>query len=140
MPGNILRYRKRLSGPILDRIDLHVEVPPVEEEKLTGEFKSEPSDSIRKRIMIAGERQRKRLKNSAVKTNAEMKTSDIKNLCKLSDESMNFLKQAISRLSLSARSYFKVLKISQTIADLEGKEKIETAHVAEALQYRVKED
>lgn len=140
MPGNILRYRKRLSGPILDRIDLHVEVPPVEEDKLTGEVKNESSDSIRKRIMNAVEKQRKRLKNSLVKTNAEMKTSDIKNLCKLNAEAVDFLKQAISRLSLSARSYFKVLKISQTIADLDGKEKIEIAHVAEALQYRVKED
>ncbi len=140
LPGNILRYRKRLSGPILDRIDLHVEVPPVEEDKLTGEFLNESSSSIRKRIMSATERQRKRLKNSNVKTNAEMKTSDIKNLCKLENESVNLLKQAISKLSLSARSYFKVLKISQTIADLDAKEKIETAHVAEALQYRVKED
>jgi len=138
LPGQIIRYRKRLSGPILDRIDIHVDVPPVTEEKLTSKELSESSEKIRKRVIAAREIQKKRFKKS--KTNAEMTTKDIKDFCQLTTPAENLLKTAISRLSLSARSYFKIIKISQTIADLQNKEKIEVNFIAEALQYRVKEE
>lgn len=140
MPGAIIRYKKRLSGPLLDRIDLHVDVPPVEEEKLTNITKAEPSSEIRKRVMRARLQQRKRFSTSGLIANAEMKPSDIRLFCKLEEEATEFLKQAISKLSLSARSYFKIIKIAQTIADLTEEKSIRTSHIAEALQYRVKEE
>lgn len=138
--GQVIKYKKRISGPLMDRIDIHVDVPPVEEEKLTTGFTSEASAIIRQRVIKARGRQKKRLKTEAVKTNGEMTSSQVRKLCKLTDEANNLLKQAISRLSLSARSYFKIIKIAQTIADLSGKETIEAQFVAEALQYRVKEE
>lgn len=140
MPGTIIKYQKRLSGPLLDRIDLHIDVPPVEEEKLVGSFKAEASAEIRKKVMEARAIQTKRFKNTKVKTNGEMGTNEIKKFCFMTNEALSLSKQAISQLSLSARSYFKVIKISQTIADLEGDEKINESHIAEALQYRLKEE
>lgn len=140
LPGTILRYRKKLSGPLLDRIDLHVDVPPVEDDKLMNEDESEPSRRVRNRVIEARERQHKRFKNSSVKTNGEMKSREIKAFCHLSDGALDLLKQAISRLALSARSYMRIIKLGQTIADLEKQEIIESAHIAEALQYRAKED
>lgn len=140
LPGEILRYKKRISGPLLERIDLHVDVPPVEQEKLSSYQSGETSKEIRKKVVAARERQKKRFKDLKIKTNGEMRSAEIKKFCQLSDEALNLLKQAISRLSLSARSYFKTIKIAQTIADLEGKEKIEAGFLAEALQYRAKEE
>ncbi len=134
----ILKYQKRISGPILDRIDIHVDVPPVKEEKLTSIEKAESSSVIRTRVQKARERQNTRFKKSF--TNAEMTPADIRKFCTLTDQSNTLLKTAITRLSLSARSYFKIIKISQTIADLEGLSQIEGKHVAEALQYRPKEE
>ena len=139
LPGAILKYKKRLSGPFLDRIDLHVDVAPVEEEKLVANTSSESSIKIRQRVIEARERQRFRLKNTEIKTNGEMTPSDIKKLCRLASEAVDLLKQAISQLSLSARSYFKTIKIAQTIADLQGNEVIQSSHIAEALQFRVKD-
>jgi magnesium chelatase family protein len=138
--SQVARYKKRVSGPLLDRIDIHIDVPPVEEEKLTGELSLEKSKIIRERVEIARERQRKRFRNEEIKTNGEMSSSQVRKICQLSDEAHNLLKQAVSRLSISARSYFKVIKIAQTIADLSGKEEIEASFIAEALQYRVKEE
>jgi len=140
MPGTILRYKKRVSGPLLDRIDLHVDVPPISEEKLTSYQVGENSKSIKEKVIKARNKQRNRFKNSKTKTNGEMSSADVKKYCQLTNDAINLLKQAISRLSLSARSYFKTIKISQTIADLEGSEKITAQHVAEALQYREKEE
>lgn len=140
LPGSILKYKKRISGPLLDRIDLHVDVPPVEEEKLAGYQSGVKSDQIRKKVVVARERQRGRFKNTKTKTNGEMSTAEVKQHCRLTNEAINLLKQAISRLSISARSYFKTIKIAQTIADLDGKEKIDASFVAEALQYRAKEE
>lgn len=136
----IVKYKKRLSGPILDRIDIHIDVPPVEHDKLTSLEKSESSKKIRDRVMAARERQAKRFKGTKIKTNGEMSSAAVKKMCQLSDESTTLLKQAVSRLSLSARSYFKIIKIAQTIADLSGSDVIQPQFVAEALQYRVKED
>lgn len=139
-PSQIIKYKKRLSGPLLDRIDLHIDVPPVEEEKLTKHFSSETSATIKKRVKEAWERQKSRFKNELIFTNSEMSPAQIRKFCKLSEEANHLLKQAISRLSLSARSYFKVIKIAQTIADLNKKETIEASFIAEALQYRIKEE
>ena len=138
--NQISRYKKRVSGPILDRIDIHIDVPPVDEAKLTGEFISEDSTVIQKRVEMARARQLKRLKDHHIKTNGEMTPNQIKKICQISPEALFLLKQAVSRLSLSARSYFKVIKISQTIADLRQEDIIQPAFVAEALQYRVKEE
>ncbi len=140
MPGAILKYKKRLSGPILDRIDIHIHVPPVEQEKLMDVHSAEPSEEIRKRIIKAREIQKKRFQNIPIKTNGEMSSADIKKLCTFADGATDLLKQAIARLSISARSYFKIIKVSQTIADLSEKDTIEAIHVAEALQYRPQEE
>jgi len=98
------------------------------------------SCEIRKKVIEARQRQKKRFKETKIKTNGEMGSAEVKKHCCLTDEATNLLKQAISKLSLSARSYFKTIKIGQTIADLEGNEKIEVSFIAEALQYRVKEE
>ena len=135
-PGAVLKYKRRLSGPLLDRIDLHITVPPVEEEKLTANFSAESSAKIRERVIKARERQRIRFQETKITTNSEMTPSEIKKFCQLTPEALELLKQAISQLSLSARSYFKTIKISQTIADLAGDEMIQACHIAEALQFR----
>lgn len=140
LPGAIIKYKKRLSGPLLDRIDLHVDVPPVNEKKLIEDFKAETSAEIRKKVSRARKIQTERFKEIKIKTNGEMGANDIKKYCFLTKETVVLLKQAISQLSLSARSYFKIIKIGQTIADLEGKEKIDESHIAEALQYRLKDE
>jgi len=140
MPGMILRYRKRLSGPLLDRIDLHIDVPPVEEAKLTHATDAESSEMIKKRVVNAHDKQKQRFRNLRIYANSQMSPAEIKNYCFLTDDGAALLKQAIVRLSLSARSYFKIIKIAQTIADLSDRKSIESSHIAEALQYRVKEE
>lgn len=140
LPGAIIKYRKRLSGPLLDRIDLHIDVPPVKEEKLELSSQEEASLKIRGRVTNARERQLKRFKNSQIKTNGEMTSAQVRAYCHLSKEATDLLKRAISNLSLSARSYFKIIKVAQTITDLAGREKIESSDIAEALQYRAKEE
>ncbi len=135
-PSSITRYQKRISGPIIDRIDLHITVPAVKVEKLTHTTKSEPSKSIQLRVQKARDIQTKRFKNLQIKTNAEMSSKVMKEHCNLDDQSITLLKQAIVKLNLSARSFHRVVKISRTIADLEASAKIKSNHVAEALQYR----
>ncbi|MFH1827095.1 MAG: YifB family Mg chelatase-like AAA ATPase, partial [bacterium] len=139
-PGGVIKYKKRVSGPLLDRIDLNVIVPPVEEEKLINSELSESSADIRKRVIKAREIQRCRFRSKKVKTNGEMNSTDIYKLCKIENKATELLKQAISRFSMSARSYMKTIKVSQTICDLEGKESITQQHIAEALQYRFQDD
>lgn len=139
-PGAIMKYQKRLSGPVLDRIDLHVTVPPVDHDTLTKSKKLPTSSSIRARIEAARKIQKTRLQDTRITTNGEMTTAHIRKYCRMSADSVSLLKQAISRLSLSARSYFKIIKIATTIADLEGEPRIQSKHIAEALQYRVQED
>jgi len=134
----ITRYKKRLSGPILDRIDIHVDVPPVEYEKLTGDMEAEPSSAIRARVIQARGRQRVRLSSHGKFVNAEMTSNDVKKYCTLADSARELLKKAAVKLQISARSYFKIVKIAQTIADLEGSATIEIVHISEALQYRPK--
>lgn len=138
-PGAILRYQKRLSGPLLDRIDLHVTIAPVEEEKLTSGEKAEESRVIRDRVMKARLRQQQRYYNLKTKTNSELSMAEVKNFCQLSTDATTLLKLALTKLSLSARSYFKIIKTSQTIADLANEDIIRQDFIAEALQYRVVE-
>jgi magnesium chelatase family protein len=138
-PSQILRYRKKISGPLLDRIDLHVEVPRVKMEKLTEAHVAEPSDDVRSRVEKARARQEPRFIGRGIRTNAEMTNKDLKDFCPLSAETLTILKTAISQLHLSARAYHRVLKISRTIADLSDSEQILPPHVAEALQFRPQE-
>lgn len=136
--SQILKYRKKISGPILDRIDLHVEVPRVKFEKLYDDKKSESSKTIRERIMEVTEIQNTRFKDTKIKFNAEMRPEQIKDFCRLDDPSIDLLRDAATKLHLSARSHHRILKIARTIADLENKQNILLSHVAEALQYRTK--
>lgn len=140
MPSQISRYKKKVSGPLLDRIDMHLSVPAVDVDKLTGESIPETSAQVRARVTKAREIQIKRFKESGVITNSEMNNQMIKKYCQLEDDAASLLKQAIIKMKLSARSYFRILKLSRTIADLGGREKIIIDDVAEALQYRVKEE
>ncbi len=135
-PAQITRYQKRISGPILDRIDIHVSVPAVKVEKLTGSTVAESSTKIQARVQKARDIQEKRFKNQFIKSNAEMSNKQMKQFCNLDDQSIVLLKQAINKLNLSARSFHKVVKIARTIADLEQSPKIKSYHVAESLQYR----
>lgn len=138
MPGQIIRYQKRLSGPILDRIDIHIEVPAVKLEKLTStqDANTETSKEIRKRVQKAKDKQVKRFKKVKISSNSEMNLAQIKEFCQLSSDSMNILRLAASQMNLSARSYNRVIKISRTIADIAESEEILPNHLAEALQYR----
>lgn len=136
--STIERYKKRLSGPLLDRIDLHVNVPAVKVSELTGPGlqKAETSAFIQKRTQKARDRQLARLSKFDVPTNAEMSTKVVKEICLINSEVRGFLEQAIIKLKLSARAYFRVLKVSRSIADLSDNDEITLTHVAEALQYR----
>lgn len=135
-PGAILKYKKRISGPLLDRIDLYVDVPPVDDLDLVNNLPTETSETIRNRVIKARERQKFRFKGLNIYTNSEMTSAQIREFCKLTNEASTLLKQAITRLSLSARSYFKTIKIAQTIADLKGEETISSSSIAESLQFR----
>lgn len=137
----VTRYRKRISGPLLDRIDLHLEVPEVKVGKLTGKSQRESSLKVRGRVQKARNRQLSRFQKIGwkIKSNSEMTTGQVKKICKLDKETLKLLHQATESMRLSARGYFKVLKISRTIADLAGEDEIKTSHLAEALQYRPKE-
>ena len=136
-PAEMQRYLSKISGPLLDRIDIHIEVTPVPFEKLSDERKSETSVEIRKRVTSARELQTKRFEESKiVHYNAQMNTKQIRKHCVLDDASKELLKTAMERLNLSARAYDRILKVSRTIADLEGSESINGSHIGEAIQYR----
>ena len=141
LPGQIERYRKRISGPILDRIDLHLEVPAVRVEKLTNidKSKEKSSNEIKEEVQKARNIQTKRFKRTKITCNAEMSTKDVKEFCSLSQECTNLLRQAVTTFQLSARSYYRLIKVARTIADLAGEEDINASHIAEALQYKPKE-
>lgn len=140
LPAQAARYRLKISGPIMDRIDLHVEVPRLKIEKLDEEEgHGERSSDIRKRVEAARERQRKRFQEKSYQTNAEMTGQVVKEVCVLDENSRTLLREAVGRLKLSARGYMRVLKVARTIADLEGVEHVALTHIAEALQYRFKD-
>lgn len=144
LPGQISRYQKRVSGPILDRIDIHVDVPQVKIEKLVSSpgssSRMDNSNTIRKRAQSARKRQLARFGKNGVKSNAEMSTKQVREFCKLSAECERLLRQAASQMNLSARSYYKIIKIARTIADIEAVKDINPTHISEALQYRPRQD
>ncbi len=138
-PLQIQRYVGRISGPLLDRIDIHIDVPAVRFKELTGTSSGpepESSASIRERVIHARERQRERLKTDGIFSNAQMTPRLIRRYCRIDAESERLLEAAMARLGLSARAYDRILKVSRTIADLEGFDEIRPAHVAEAVGYR----
>lgn len=135
-PQQISRYLAKVSGPLLDRIDLQVEVGALTSDEITGTEPGEPSSSIRTRVESARQIQRQRFHRAHVQCNAEMSTRLMRKWCELDDGSRKLLRSAIERLGLSARAHDRILKVSRTIADLEGSERIQSAHVAEAVQYR----
>lgn len=137
-PMQINNYQKKISGPLLDRIDIHIEVPRVDFNKLTEEKPGEKSAEIRQRVNKARLLQRARFKNAKIVSNSEMSTKDIKEFCQLDNPSKELLRAAIGQLHLSARGYYRMIKLARTIADLAQSEIIAAAHVAEALQYRAR--
>lgn len=137
-PAEMQRYLGKISGPLLDRIDIHIEVTPVPFDKLSDERKGESSMVIRKRVEAAREIQTKRfLKVDGIHYNAQMGTKHIREYCKLSPSSKNLLKDAMQRLNLSARAYDRILKVSRTIADLEQSEQVRENHISEVIGLNV---
>lgn len=136
-PGVVQRYLNKISGPLLDRIDLHVEVTPVNFEELTGMEQSEKSEIIQKRVEQVRTMQNLRYKqSSATHCNAQMSKKDMERYCSISTESKELLKNAMDHLGLSARAFDRILKVARTIADLDGSESIQNQHIAEAIQFR----
>jgi magnesium chelatase family protein len=132
----VTKYQKHISGPLLDRIDIHIEVPRVNYEKLSGNRVSESSESIRARVQAARNIQNKRFtngKSTDIVSNADMRIGEIRQFCQLQDEGQSLMRSAMSQLQLSARAYHRILKLSRTIADLAGSDEIQSQHLAEAL-------
>ena len=138
--GEIMRYRRKISGPFLDRIDIHLNVPRVKIDKLMSEKVAESSSEIRERVELAREKQNKRFASSKIMTNAEMGIQQIKKYCQLDTKAEELLKNALEKFVLSARAYHRILKVARTIADLAGSNEITTEHLAESIQYRTKID
>jgi len=132
----IARYQKKISGPLIDRIDIHVEVPRVDYEKLADKRQVEDSKTVRARVQAARERQLERFKGTKLTCNAEMGPTEVREFCQTDASGEKLLKAAVQQLHLSARAYHRVLKLARTIADLAGCEMIMANHVAEAVQYR----
>lgn len=130
------RYRDKISGPLLDRIDIHIEVQPIDYDRLSGKEKGESSKSIRERVNRAREVQNKRFEGTDISCNAKMSPRATREYCVLSEEAEKMLKNSFEAMGLSARAYDKILRIARTIADLDGSELIELPHIAEAIQYR----
>jgi magnesium chelatase family protein len=129
-------YLGKISGPLLDRMDLNIEVAPVEFSQLTGENHEETSEVIRRRVTIARQLQNERYKNIAENCNAALAPANMSEFCKLNPEALNILKRIFDRLGLSARAYDKIIKVARTIADLDNCEEIKREHISEAVQYR----
>lgn len=139
-PMQIARYQKKISGPLLDRIDLHIEVPRVQFDKLASLDLEESSEKIRARVEEARNIQKLRFKDTSIHTNSEMRNQELRKFCVLDEPSINLLRTATHQLHLSARSYNRILKLSRTIADLAHSSNIQLEHIAEALQFRTKVD
>jgi magnesium chelatase family protein len=143
-PSVVTKYQKRISGPLLDRIDIHIEVPRVDYQKLSSDRLGESSAEIRQRVENARQVQRERFGqsqqtlHSTVVCNADMRIAEVRKFCKLDETSDSLMRSAMSQMNLSARAYHRILKLARTIADLGGSETIQPPHLAEALQYRPK--
>ena len=135
-PLQIQRYLARISGPLLDRIDIHIDVPPLRHRELSGEPSGEPSAAIRDRVRRARSLQQERFRRSKAFCNAHMSTRQIRKYCQVGGEAKNLLDMAMDRLGLSARAYDRILKVARTIADIAEAAEIEPEHIAEAIQYR----
>jgi magnesium chelatase family protein len=141
----ITSYQKRISGPMLDRIDIHIDVPRVDYEKLSDDRLGEPSATVQARVEAARERQRSRFSESTsqrtsegIACNADMRPAQIRQYCQLDETGNSLMRSAMQQMQLSARAYHRVIKLARTIADLAGEEQIAPTHLAEALQYRPK--
>jgi magnesium chelatase family protein len=133
----VTKYQKRISGPMLDRIDIHIEVPRVEYDKLSEERMGETSAAIRGRVELARQKQRLRFEDKdGVSSNADMHIAEVRKFCILDENGQSLMRTAMNQLQLSARGYHRVLKLGRTIADLAGSDEIQSVHLAEALQYR----
>jgi magnesium chelatase family protein len=132
----VSRYQKRISGPLLDRIDIHVEVPRVDYDKLSSDRLGETSAAIRERVGAARDIQRRRFEGTELACNADMGPAEVRQYCEVDQAGKSLLRAAMQQLAMSARAYHRILKLARTIADLAGSERIETAHLAEAIQYR----
>lgn len=137
-PMQIIKYQRKISGPLQDRIDIHINVPRINFEKLSSDELGETSAKVRERVALARELQLQRLQGKKSLTNSELGTQEIKEFCKPDEKSVALLRTAVNQFKLSARAYHKVLKVSRTIADLAGSPSIELVHITEALQYRPK--
>jgi magnesium chelatase family protein len=147
-PSAVTKYQKRISGPLLDRIDIHIEVPRVDYQKLSSDRMGESSEAIRQCVQAARDIQRSRFANSDSRTskvqssnvicNSDMRIAEVRQFCKLDGAGESLIRSAMGQMNLSARGYHRVLKLARTIADLAGSEEIQAVHLAEALQYRPK--
>jgi len=135
-PGLVARYQRRISGPFIDRIDIYIEVPRIEYEKISDDRTGEPSEKVRARVVKARARQRHRFGNNGRSCNAEITPSDIMSFCRTEDDAQGLLKAAMKQLHLSARAFHRILKLARTIADLDESDIIKASHIAEAIQYR----
>jgi magnesium chelatase family protein len=136
----IIRYKNRISGPLLDRIDLHLFVPRVSFDKLSGIKLGESSAKIRERVQKAREIQNQRFQNFSMTTNAEMSSALVKKFCEIDDDSRSLLRAAVEQMNLSGRAFYRILKVARTIADLDSSENIQLNHLAESIQYREKKE
>jgi magnesium chelatase family protein len=134
--GSASRYLNRISGPLLDRLDIHIEVPPVDYEDLSSKTKSESSAEIKKRVDAARQIQRERFKGTSTTCNAKMTPAQTRQFCTVTDRANELLKNAFDRLGLSARAYDKILRVARTVADLDGSDEIDVQHISRAIQFR----
>ncbi|MBR3803431.1 MAG: YifB family Mg chelatase-like AAA ATPase [Clostridia bacterium] len=134
--GSASRYLNRVSGPLLDRLDIHIEVPPVDYDDLSAKTKSESSAEIKKRVDAARQIQRERFKGTSTTCNAKMTPAQTREFCVVTDKANELLKNAFDRLGLSARAYDKILRVARTVADLDGSEQIDVKHISRAIQFR----
>lgn len=135
-PSEIRRYLRRVSGPILDRIDICVEAQPVEFCDIAGQSTGESSAQVRERVMRARQRQEERFAGTGLRFNADMRAADVERFCKLNEKERDFMEQMFTVMKLSARGYHRILKVARTIADLDGCDQIGEKHLAEAICYR----
>jgi magnesium chelatase family protein len=135
-PSLVSRYQRRISGPFIDRVDIFIEVPHIDYEKLTDDRLGEPSAKVQTRVKTARSRQLERFEGTRLTCNAEMTPTEVREFCQVEESAQSLLKAAMKQLYLSARAFHRILKLARTIADLENSAIIKAQHVAEAIQYR----